>query len=471
MVFPENAQPQSDAGVGVQVRFFWANRDQSGVESLDDQDWGRFFSSCRFKGTMNGGYIVKLTLVDPEFAMLPRLIRLSYFQQVRKKPVIMAFRIFRQPGVNNGRGSLETDNRQKSTREQHAILFDMSVIGSGSTVSRVEFVGVDPASWYLNVGEASGEAITGNVGQAIEKTLERYTANSGLRYKVTKTRDAKTNKWYLMRQDPKTFISSLLEWSASLTPQQTHWLISMDGKPDGGPHIAIQEQAEYESKQRGYYSYNGIGPSFISTIKDWSIINNNALSVAEAKLVTQGVAMTSGIYFDRTTDKDQRFVYVTEQTTKNKRVARAKEWMSTSKPPSGVNAGFPDIGITSIASIPEVYSALDIGLNYNEYIDGRARSIWLNMLNSLMRMQVRVLGHGEWYHTFGLGVDTVLLNWTKEPTKSEPDPFYFAAGNWLVTGFEHHVTRKQWYTDLMVARWDYDSDAVFVPQDETIPGL
>ncbi len=472
MVFHEDAHPQSDAGVGATVRFIWGGNAPDADVELSNKQFGHLFSSVRFKGMMNGGYIVKMTLYDPEMALLPELISAGYFRNVRRIPIIMAFRIYRKPGRDGGAGSLETNSTQKATREQYAMLFDVAVQGHGSTVSRVEFVGIDPPSWYLNTGDASGEAFTGNVGQVVEQVLERYTQGSqrvigGLRYEVSKTRDAKTNKWYMMRQDPKTFIASLVDWSASLTQQKTHWLISMDGNPQNGPHIAIKEQAEYQSRQRGYYTYRAPGPSLISDIKDWRIINNNALSVAEAKLVTQGVAMTSGTYFDRHTDKAEQFVYVTEQNTTNKSTARTLDWQTTKKPASGVSAKAPDIGITSIMSIPEVYSALDIGLFYNEYIDGRARGLWLNMLNSLMRMKVTVLGHGEWYNTFGLGIDTVLLNWTKESLPNRGPEFarnfYFVSGNWLVTGFEHHATRKQWYTDLYVARWDFDATGNKVP--------
>lgn len=466
MAFPTDFAPQSDVGVGVSLKFEFLNDrfgNFEGAQRLAEKDWGRYFHKVRFKGMASGGYIVKITLFDSEMVLLPELIQTGYFEYVRKTPVLLTFRLFRQPIAD------KTDQR-KSTREQKAIVFSMTVRGRSDSKSYVEIIAIDPPSWFLNTGDASGGVITGNVSSVIEQVIQRYTQTDsrnfpgGLRYEVSPTRDAKTNKWYLMRQDPKTFIASLLDWSSTITPQQTHWLISMDGNPtDGGPHIAVKEQAAYDSNQRGYYTFREPGPNHMSTILSWEILSNNALSIAQSKIVTQGVSVLTGEYFDKRTDKAQQETWVTDFNTENKRIARVQKWQSTSKPPAGVSASISSgIGITSVQSIPEFYSAGDLGIDYREYVDGRARSMYLGMLNNLIRLKIRVLGHGEWSNTFGLGIDTVFLNWTKEPGE-ENQQFYFAAGNWLIFGFEHHATRRQWYTDLWVARWDYDAVAVGVP--------
>lgn len=472
MAFPQDFAPQTDAGIGASIRFgFVDQRFANAGGNIADKDYGHLFHKVRFKGMANGGYIVKFTLFDSEMALLPRLIQNNYFKFARKTPVAISFQLFRQPKTspNSGSGSDSIDNRRKSTKPQTAIIFDVVVKGRGTSKSRVEIVAVDPPSWFLNTGDASGEAFTGNVSGVMEQVIDRYSKvqssifPGGMRHEITKTKDAKSNKWYMMRQDPKTFIASLMEWSSPLTPQQTHWLVSMDGNPlNGGPHIAIKEQADHVSRQRGYYTFREKGPTQISTILSWNLLANNALTVAQAKIVSQGVSMLTGEYFDRTTDKAENEVYVTDQNTTNKRIANVEDWQSTSKPNAGVSARVaPGIGMTSVPSIPDVYSAGDLGLEYREYVGGRARGLYLGMLNNLLKMKITVQGHGEWSDTFGLGIDTVFLNWTKEPADGEP--FYFAAGNWLIFGFEHIATRQGWFTDLWVARWDYNAEAVSVP--------
>jgi len=129
-----------------------------------------------------------------------------------------------------------------------------------------------------------------------------------------------------------------------------------------------------------------------------------------------------------------------------------------------LNKGFTKY--TAVSGIPEIYSAGDIGLRYDEYIDGRPRGMWLNMMNSLLRVKFKVVGHGEWSSCVGLGVDTIYVTWfgaakskSDDASDVQQGQLWWMDGNWLVYGFHHIINRKQWYTDLYCARFDYDSQA------------
>jgi hypothetical protein len=51
MAFPAGSNPQSAAGIGINVKFIWDNTNVPA--DLAQRDWGRLFSKIRFRGTMN----------------------------------------------------------------------------------------------------------------------------------------------------------------------------------------------------------------------------------------------------------------------------------------------------------------------------------------------------------------------------------------------------------------------------------
>jgi len=262
----------------------------------------------------------------------------------------------------------------------------------------------------------------------------------------------------MMRQDPKTFLSSLIDWSPSVTQNKTHWTISMDGGRDFGDNgsINIKEQAELVSQQRAFYRYwEGEGHN---TVRDWEFLSNNALSITEAKIITQGLSAISGQYLDRITDKNEEFLFAKDSSTPSKKIASVRKEGATTRPDDSPGAGPQKIGWTSINAIPE-HNAGDLGIKYNEYIDGRPRGMFLNLLNSLFRMKLTVMGHGEWSNVKGLGIDTVYLKWFNHPSSEDGETIYFLTGNWIVYGFHHKISRGTWNTDLYMARYDWDAIA------------
>lgn len=385
---------------------------------------------------VNGGYIIRAQLFDTHFNLLNALIEEGYFKETRESPVLVRFQIL---------SGLDGVHPVSATRSQIAIILALDV-GTKSDLGEIEFTAIDPPSWYLNMGDASGGVFKGRVDQVIKQVVQRYAPK--INVEVGRTIDSEQNQFWMMRQDPKTFLSSLMDWSSSVTQRKTQWLVEMDGY-----NLTIKEQASLISKQRGFYRF--FADRDIDTIEKCHIKADNALSVVQTKLVTAGASAISGQYLDRITDEKERQVFVKDANTSNKQIAKVNDEQSFSKPP---DAGPTRAGWTSVTAIPELYSAGELGLRYNEYIDGRPRAMWLNMVNALLRTKFTVLGHGEWSDCRGLGVDTIFIKWTCAPTGTG-QRFWWTTGSWLVYGFHHTVDVNGWMTDLYCARFDHDAAA------------
>lgn len=398
-------------------------------------DAGFLCTRLQFKAMMNGGYTVSGRLEDANFNIIRRLIlETQYFNLARSNIFRVRFRL-----KWNG-----NDNR---TQMQTAYVIAMRASGKDSDTAYIEFIAIDPPSWYLNAGDASGGVFRGRVSDVIKAVVAKYAP--GIALDVSETTDSANNRFWMMGMDPKTFISSLVDWSSSLTRGRTQWIIAMDDTA-----MQIKAQDEIPSRNVGFYTGPHAGAA-APDVRDWEVLADNALSIMNTKLVTHGASSVSGEYLDVVSDAGRDKVTVKDSTTPRKYKARVGQGRSFAKPPDGVP---PAVGMTAIGAIPEVYSAGELGMSYSEYIDGRPRGLWLNMSNMIMRCRFRVIGHGVFYSGVGLGVDTITVRWTD----AEGKPF-FLAGNWIVYGFEHQYRTSSWATDLYCARIDYDATATAVP--------
>jgi len=402
---------------------------------VNSGDLGDKCYSFDWRAMMNGGYVIRCGLLDANFNVLKRfLVELQYFRQARAAILKASFRLS-WPGTDN------------VTPWQTAYIIDMDATGSDADIGHLKFTGVDPPSWFLNCGDASGKVYSGRISQAIKQCVADYAPDIAL--DITDTTDSDQNKWYMMRQDPKTFISSLLDWSSSLTPRRGQWIVTTDDTD-----MAIKEQLDIPSNNVGFY-HGPRGPGGNAHIIDWEMLANNALSIMATKLVASGISAVSGQYLDRVTDAAQATVFAMDSLTSSKYKANVGEEKAFAKPPEG---GPPTVGWTAIQSIPEVYSAGDIGKRYDSYIDGRARLLYLNMLNMVQRARFQVFGHGIYYNCRGLGTDTVTIDWLDIDKR----PF-FLAGNWILYGYWHKFVPGQWFTHLYCARLDWNALATAVP--------
>lgn len=408
-------------------------------------DVGELFTRFEWKSFTNGGYIIRVKLEDPWWNILTDLATRFYLNKGRRSPTRVVFEV-EWPG-------------NERTGKHLAYMTDLDARGINANGS-LEFVAVDPPSYWLNAGDASGGVFEGTVKQVIEQVCNKYFVqpNGGGIVEVSNTLDNAKNQWWMMRQDPKTFIGSLLEWSSSITEKKTNWIVSSGGSIESAPTIWIKEQAVRESKNYGMYILDTRTPT-ANDAYDFEFLADTFISVFQKQLITQGISAISGRFLDRRVDESRRIVHVRDENTSTKKNVDIDQERGFAKPADNPSPDKPHDWSTAIMAIPE-HNAGDIGIPYHQYIDGRARSSFLNLLNMVMRIKLRVTGEPlrDLADSHNLGVSKLKIAW-----RDADDQHYFLDGDWLVYGFHHIVTRGKWYTDLYCYRLDFDAEAQKVP--------
>ena len=398
----------------------------AGVEDVADE-----FHRFEWKSFTNGGYIIRAKIDDPYWNILREMAQ-SYLRDGRQNPTPIEW-VISWPNGN------KTDKRQ-------AFLTDLDTRGihAGGTL---EFIAVDPPSFCLNAGNVDGSVYEGNIKEVIEQVVQRYAP--GISIQVSETDDYNRNKWWMMRQDPKTFIMSLLEWSASITQKKTNWIVASKDT-----ELIIKEQAELKGEDFGIFSVNVDSPG-IEDIRDFQFLGDNFLTAFQTKLLTHGISSVSEKYLDKITDEDEEFIHVKDENTSDKKNTQFGQDRGFKKPKDILNfdEGFSSSGGTAVMAVPE-FNAGDIGIVYEDWIDGRARTQFLNMLKMVMRLKLRLNGDPEFDDSTKLGVSTCTVQWFDADGAN-----FFLSGRWLIYGWHHVVTRKDWYTDLYLARLDFDANA------------
>jgi len=437
----EKIRPQMTASINMQASITPVLR-QDLRASFDDN-----VTNVEFRAMLNGGELVKIVVVDPYFTKFDKIMGSDYFRYSRDAQT-GPLELSTEMGWRNEDGGGKT----LYLDEMKHVVVSMTPHGD-TNLAYIELLAVDYPSYYLAGGDAGGGSYEGNVQSVIKEIVAKYSRRQLEVQFDTKTKDSKYNRWWEYRQDPKSLILSLLEWSSSVTEHQTRWLLWPDGK-----RLIIKEQADDQSQERSVYEWRGYGGDIKGTgdIREWEVIGDNALQLSQTQLVTAGMSAVSGTYYDpKQFIKNMDKVFVGDPNTANKYKPSVPDDRGYTKPNPRANPLDNPLGWTMIPAIPE-FSAGDMGMKYDQFVDGRARGMYLAMVNALERIRVRVTGHSIWNGSEGLGVDTIRITITASQDGAPP---YFIAGNWLVYGFHHIATRGMWWTDLYCSRLDYDSDA------------
>jgi hypothetical protein len=388
-----------------------------------------YLNRFQWRSLINGGYSIYAMFNDPHLAQFQNIANEKYLKDARKKPTVVKWKIKWRVGGGN------------ETEERTAYLTDLDSVTpeGGQTSGFFQFIAIDPPTWYLNWGDAEGKTYKGKVSDVIKKIVNDYAP--GISVEVSDTIDNAENKWWMMRQDPKSLIMSLIDWSSSVTNKKTQWIIaSVDKK------IIIKEQSELPSGSLGDYIINTNSPG-AQNVVSWNNLENNYLSNLQTVLGTAGISAVSGLYCDKKNNITKDKVKINDKRTDAKINVNIKEDQSFTKPSE------EDRGWTQIMAIPE-HSGGELGVKYQDYIDGRARTMFLNMLEGLNRIKLKVIGNHKVHDSSKLGGHTVGLTWIG----SDGQP-YAGNGKWIIYGFEHTVFPGSWTTDLYLNRLDYDAAA------------
>lgn len=392
------------------------------------------YERFEWKAMVNNGYIVRARISDPYFNLLKKVTDQVYLKRARKEPVEVKFYI----------GWLKDDGSVDKTEERIAYMINLYSRGVGED-GRIEFIAIDPPSWLLSRGKAEGKHYKGSVSDVIKQVANE---NGITEVEVSKTIDNKSGDWWMMRQDPKTFILSMLDWSSSVTNKKTKWVVTSKDKK-----LFVKEEFDLRDVDYGLFKAS---TKKITTrdLKEFELLMDNFSHVMYSEEHTAGMSAVSGYYVDRITEEEKSKVY--DKNTGNK-----------ANTVFGDDRGF-DITNKKYATfrlpVPEESAGL-VGLKYQDYIDGRARQEFLEMVGYIMRARVQVDGGRKdsndkmFDDPTMLGVSTITLQWIGLDEQTGAGKPYFLAGHWMLTGWYHIVEPGLWSTDLYINRLDYNATA------------
>ncbi len=409
-----------------------------------------------WKSMINGGFIVRIGATDANFQKLDKVIEasgalLETGRQV-KELTLVEFKI-----------KWDGTEELKETRTSLALISNLKAKGNNSLNGEFEFIAVDPISYFLNSGKSSGTAYKGKIGgedgviaQVFNDYVPKKVGGYTTKLKIAET-DDEVNTYWMMRQDPKTFIMSLLDWSCSFTKHKSAWRVS-SGQDEADKVLTLDinesyvPHLEWPAPSADPLVLNLVGGT--TDIDKWELLTDNFLSALNLKLLTSGMSATSGEYFDKETDKeDEKKVYVKDENTRGKVNPELTAKQSFTKPTDPVDRGW-----THIKAAPEIYSAGDIGFRYDRYIDGRARQMYMDMLGMLMRIRITAMGQHRLFDSVGLGRTKVKLSWVAPDKEKGGTTTRFLNGEWLLYGWHHKANRNgTWRTDLYLSRLDWDA--------------
>lgn len=393
------------------------------------KDIGTRLISFEWKTFVNSGYIIRAKIRDPFFRVLKEIgvTDGQYLAQARQAPVEVKFKI----GWRGGEPGVHVMEEERT-----AIISDLDQYGQFNH-AQFEFVAVDPPSYWLNAGFGEGKVYKGNITSVIKEVVSDFAPD--INVQVTETDDDKNGLWPMMRQDPKTFIQSMIDWSANLTPDKTQWLVVAKDND-----LYIKEQADLKSNKIHYGHYNiAFHADKLNDARSYHLLTNNFLTIYQNSVLTQGISTVSGKFIDKKTDQDK--VEIRDENTGNKINPSISSDLGFSKPTCK--------WATSINGIPE-HGAGDLGIKYEDYLGGRARQLYLSMLPMVMRLKLNLLGTPDFDDPSKIGVSTLMLNW-----KDFNDEDFFLSGKWIVYGFHHKVTPRDWSVDVYIYRIDYNANA------------
>ncbi|MHA2404389.1 MAG: hypothetical protein ACXADH_15430, partial [Candidatus Kariarchaeaceae archaeon] len=149
-----------------QVYFNVYQGDNENAVSLSG-DIGDSLVSLEMQAMANGGYTIRGRFADLNFNLYNKLIEEGYFKNARQKPMKVQFRC---------KWDFNAKTPESSTKLIIAFLISVETVQpEADDRNLIEFVAIDPPSWYLNAGDASGKCYTGNIGSVMQQVVKDYS--------------------------------------------------------------------------------------------------------------------------------------------------------------------------------------------------------------------------------------------------------------------------------------------------------
>ena len=400
------------------------------------EDMGKNWVTYEYEAHVNQPEIVRVTVLDPHHTIFDEHME-KYFRQAIPIPPITMMTQGRWVPAHTGR-ALEL------TKKEHVItsIENTGPGRKGADQTHITFNGMSLPHYLLAAGDAGGYVYEGRLSDVIPQVCAKYSRGLFSTSFRSQTKDDQHNKWWQNRMYPLAFIKSMLRWSTPLTKHKSRWIFYADTDA-GSQLLEFFEQRDDPSKHRATYWW-GADPSRVGhgDILDYEMLGDNSRDTWRGKIVTSGISTLSGAYHDRIVHwpkKDK--VYIDEAQTGGKytQSSLAKEAYTQ---PSTNNPLSQAIGWTRAHSLPEL-AAGEMGMKYDAYIDGYARSEYYRDAPYLQRASFKVLGHHIWSESIGLGYDTIDIVW-----RTQKDQLHFMHGTWIVDGFRHIISRRGWVTIL-----------------------
>ena len=410
-------------------------------ELFGDVDMGKNWVRYEYEAHINRPEIVRVAVLDPHHTIFDVHME-KYFKQAISLPPISMITQARWVPAHAGR-ALEL------TKKEHVITSIKDVPGEkGSDQTLLTFTGMSLPHYLLAAGDAGGYAYEGRVCDVIPQVCDRYSRDLFSTRFLSQTKDDKHNKWWQNRMDPWSFVKSLLRWSTPLTKYKSRWIFWAETDKEEYKAFEFFEQRADPSRHRATYWW-GADPSRPGhgDIKGFEVVADNSCDTWRGKIVTSGISTLSGAYHDRVVHWPKKdVVFIDENRTRGKYTQTALTLKEGYTQPDTDKPLEQAIGWTRAHSLPEL-SAGEMGLKYEDYIDGYARSEYYRGSPCLMRANFRVTGHYIWSESIGLGYDTIDIIW-----RTQRDQLHFLHGTWIVNGFKHIVTSAGWDTILYCQR-------------------
>jgi len=406
---------------------------------------GQNWISYEYEAHVNTPETVKVRVLDPHHTIFDEHMA-KYFSrsiEYQHAPLMMQTRASWVPGDKNSSAPLETKVKT------HAVTAIEPVGGKdGADQSEIVFYGMSLPHYLLAAGDAGGYVYTGSVSDVVKQVCDKY--NRGLFRTIFKddTRDDKHNKWWQNRMHPLAFIKSLLRWTTPLNKTQTRWIWYANTNLEEDSQLIFGNQVDVvkPTHRATYWWGDTLSRKGHGDIIRFAVLGDNTWDTWRGKLVTSGTSVLSGAYHDRIVhEKSRDYVFVDNEHTRTKIVQESTPKQAYRLPSTEEPLKDP-IGWTRAISVPE-FSAGEIGLRYQDYIDGYAMGQYYRDYPKLEQIALTVTGHHIWSESEGLGSDSIDIVFMTQ--KRQP---HFLQGNWIVEGFKQVVTRKGWETILYCYR-------------------